>query len=81
MCMTPLQGGQYGSWRTGVGGEIRAVVGCASQSTGSSDLYSLWSRKPPEGHDRRRLNLVYASVRKEDMTGRWLDLREGGNIP
>lgn len=32
--------------------------------------YSLWSRKPPEGHDRRRFDLAYASVRKEDMTGR-----------
>lgn len=57
------------------------MVGRASQSTGSSDLYSLWSRKPPEGHDRRRFDLAYDSVRKEDMTGRWLDLREGGKVP
>lgn len=31
-------GDQCGSWRTGTGAEIRAVVGRASQSTGSSDL-------------------------------------------
>lgn len=76
--MAALQGDQCGSWRTGAGAEIRAVVGVHHRVLDLQISYSLWSRRPPEGHDRRRFNLAYASMRKEDMTGRWLDPRAAG---